>query len=67
MNHFQPNTDDMFFILHDVLHAPEQLQPLSAHAEVDADLMRQVGEEAGKFVGEVIAPLNREGDEIGAQ
>ena len=67
MNHFQPNTDDMFFILHDVLHAPEQLQALSAHAEVDADLMRQVGEEAGKFVGEVIAPLNREGDEIGAQ
>jgi alkylation response protein AidB-like acyl-CoA dehydrogenase len=67
VNHFQPNTDDMFFILHDVLHAPEQLQALSAHAEVDADLMRQVGEEAGKFVGEVIAPLNREGDEIGAQ
>ena len=32
----------------------------------DPDLMRQVLEEAGKFVGEVVAPLNRDGDEIGA-
>ena len=31
------------------------------------DLMQQVLDEAGKFVGEVIAPLNRSGDEIGAQ
>jgi alkylation response protein AidB-like acyl-CoA dehydrogenase len=67
VNHYQPNTDDMFFILQQVLHAPEQLQALPAHAEVDADLMRQVAEEAGKFVGEVVAPLNREGDEVGAQ
>ena len=29
--------------------------------------MRQVLDEAGKFVGEVIAPLNRDGDEIGAR
>ena len=67
MNHYHPNTDDMFFILQQVLHAPEQLQALPVHADVDADLMRQVAEEAGKFVGEVIAPLNRDGDEIGAQ
>jgi alkylation response protein AidB-like acyl-CoA dehydrogenase len=49
------------------LNAPAQLQTLSAFSEVDADLMQQVLEEAGKFVGEVIAPLNRAGDEIGAQ
>ena len=40
---------------------------MPAFAEVDADLMQQVLQEAGKFVGEVIAPLNRAGDEIGAQ
>ena len=40
---------------------------LGAFAEVDPDLMRQVLDEAGKFVGEVIAPLNRDGDEIGAR
>ncbi|MBQ0919742.1 acyl-CoA dehydrogenase [Hydrogenophaga aromaticivorans] len=67
MNAFQPRTDDMNFILFEVLQAPAQLQALPVHAEADAALMQQVVEEAGKFVAEVIAPLNREGDEIGAQ
>ena len=67
MNAYQPRTDDMQFLLSRVLNAPAQLQALPAFAEVDADLMQQVLEEAGKFVGEVIAPLNRDGDEIGAK
>ena len=67
MNHFQPVTADMAFILQQVLQAPQQLQALPAHAEADADLMQQVLEESGKFVAEVVAPLNRDGDEIGAQ
>ena len=67
MNTYQPRTDDMQFLLSRVLNAPAQLQALPAFAEVDADLMQQVLDEAGKFVGEVIAPLNRDGDEIGAQ
>jgi alkylation response protein AidB-like acyl-CoA dehydrogenase len=67
VNHFQPRTDDMFFILQQVLQAPQQLQALPIHAEADADLMQQVLEESGKFVAEVVAPLNRDGDEIGAQ
>jgi alkylation response protein AidB-like acyl-CoA dehydrogenase len=67
MNAYQPRTDDMQFVLSRVLNAPAQLQALPAFAEVDNDLMHQVLEEAGKFVGEVIAPLNRDGDEMGAQ
>jgi len=67
MNAYQPRTDDMQFLLSRVLNAPAQLQALPAFAEVDAELMQQVLEEAGKFLGEVIAPLNRDGDEIGAQ
>jgi alkylation response protein AidB-like acyl-CoA dehydrogenase len=67
MNAYQPRTDDMQFLLSRVLNAPAQLQALPALAEVEAELMQQVLEEAGKFVGEVIAPLNRDGDEIGAQ
>jgi alkylation response protein AidB-like acyl-CoA dehydrogenase len=67
MNAYQPRTDDMQFVLSRVLNAPAQLQALPAFAEVDPDLMQQVLDEAGKFVGEVIAPLNRDGDEIGAQ
>jgi len=67
VNHFQPRTDDMMFILQQVLQAPPQLQALPPHAEADADLMQQVLDESGKFVAEVVAPLNRDGDEIGAQ
>jgi len=67
MNAYQPRTEDMQFVLSRVLNAPAQLQALPAFAEVDPDLMQQVLDEAGKFVGEVVAPLNRDGDEIGAQ
>ncbi len=67
MNAYQARTDDMQFVMSRVLNAPARLQALPAFAEVDADLMQQVLGEAGKFVGEVIAPLNRDGDEIGAQ
>lgn len=67
MNHFQPATADMAFVLQSVLHASQQLQDLADHRETDADLMQQVLEEAGRFVGEVVAPLNREGDETGAR
>ncbi len=68
MNAYQPRLADHDFILLDVLRAPQTLAALPALAEhADPDLLRQVLEEAGKFVGEVVAPLNREGDEVGAQ
>ncbi len=67
MNAYQPRTDEMHFLLSSVLNAPTQLQQLPAFGEVDPELMQQVLDEAGKFVGEVVAPLNRDGDEIGAQ
>ncbi|TNF62753.1 MAG: acyl-CoA dehydrogenase [Burkholderiales bacterium] len=57
----------MMFILQQVLQAPQQLQALASDTEADTDLMQQVLEESGKFVAEVVAPLNRDGDEIGAQ
>ncbi|MFZ2308314.1 MAG: acyl-CoA dehydrogenase family protein [Rhodoferax sp.] len=67
MNHYQPRTADMAFVFTQVLNAPAQLGALAPYAEVDADLMQQVLDESGKFVGEVVAPLNRVGDEVGAQ
>ena len=67
MNTYTPRTDEMHFLLSRVLNAPAQLQQLPAFGEVDPELMEQVLGEAGKFVGEVVAPLNRDGDEIGAQ
>ena len=67
MSDYQPRLDDIQFILNQVLHAPERLAELSVFQEVDAELMAQVLEEAGKFVAAEIAPLNRSGDEVGAQ
>jgi alkylation response protein AidB-like acyl-CoA dehydrogenase len=67
MSHYLPNIQDMHFVLSKVLNAPEQLKSLQAFNEIDDDLVHQVLDEAAKFVGEVVAPLNREGDEIGAQ
>jgi alkylation response protein AidB-like acyl-CoA dehydrogenase len=69
MNHFQPDTADMAFILQQVLRAPQQLQALPVFSDegAEADLMRQVLEASGTFVADVVAPLHRDGDEIGAQ
>jgi alkylation response protein AidB-like acyl-CoA dehydrogenase len=67
MSHYQPNIQDMHFVLSKVLNAPEQLKSRQAFNEIDDDLVHQVLDEAAKFVGEVVAPLNRDGDEIGAQ
>ncbi|MDB5928917.1 MAG: uncharacterized protein JWR60_624 [Polaromonas sp.] len=67
MNAYQPRTEDMLFILLEVLQAPQQLQALAPFSEVDPELMQQVMEEAGKFVGEVVAPLNQTGDAIGCK
>jgi alkylation response protein AidB-like acyl-CoA dehydrogenase len=66
MSHYQPNIQDMQFVLSSVLNAPDQLKSLQVFEELDGELVQQVLEEAGKFVGEVVAPLNRDGDEIGA-
>jgi len=67
MNAYQPSIDDIDLLLSQVLNAPAQLQNLPVYSEVDPDLVLQVLQEAGKFVGEVIAPLNRDGDEIGCR
>jgi alkylation response protein AidB-like acyl-CoA dehydrogenase len=64
---YRPAVDDTLFLLLDVLQAPQQLAALPAFAETDAALMRQVLEEAGKFVGEVVAPLNAAGDAPGCR
>jgi alkylation response protein AidB-like acyl-CoA dehydrogenase len=67
MSHYQPHIQDMQFVLSYVLNAPDQLKSLQVFEELDGELVQQVLEEAGKFVGEVVAPLNRDGDKIGAQ
>jgi len=63
---YQPNPEDIRFLQQQVLQAGASLRALPAFAEVDDALQTQLLEETGRFVGEVIAPLNRSGDETGA-
>ncbi|MBP6404144.1 MAG: acyl-CoA dehydrogenase family protein [Ramlibacter sp.] len=62
---YRPHADDARFLLMEVLDAPAQLAALPAMADADPALMAQVLDEAGKFVGEVVAPLNAAGDATG--
>jgi alkylation response protein AidB-like acyl-CoA dehydrogenase len=64
---YQPRPEDIRFLLNAVLDAAARLRALAPFAEVDEALQSQVLEEAGRFVGEVVAPINRGGDEIGCR
>lgn len=56
---------DMQFVLHELLDVEGHLKQMPQHAEIDADTINQVIEEAGKFCSEVIFPLNQSGDREG--
>ena len=56
---------DMHFVLHELLKVDTALSELPAHASLDAATINQVLEEGGKFVAEVIFPLNHSGDREG--
>ncbi|MBG4608043.1 acyl-CoA dehydrogenase C-terminal domain-containing protein [Pseudomonas aeruginosa] len=59
---------DMRFLLNDVFDAPALWQRLPRLAErSDADTADAILEEAAKVTGGLLAPLNRSGDEEGAQ
>lgn len=65
--HYSPPLDDIRFLLEQVLDAPAQLHALDRFQEADPGLVAQVLEEAGKFVGEVVAPLQAVGDAPGCR
>lgn len=59
---------DMSFVLNEVFKAPQLWSQLPALADtVDPDTASAILEEAAKVNADVIAPLNREADEQGAQ
>lgn len=68
MSDYQPQASDVARIVLDVLGLDRAYADLPALAEgADRQLLVQVLEEQGKFVGEVVAPLQRAGDEQGAR
>jgi alkylation response protein AidB-like acyl-CoA dehydrogenase len=65
MPQYTPPLRDMQFLLHEVLGAVETLKLLPRHADVDAETLNAVLEEAGKFASQVAAPINSSGDAEG--
>ena len=67
MPEFNAPLRDMRFVLHEVFNAPKLWARLPALADtVDGDTADAILEEAAKVTGNLIAPLNRSGDEEGA-
>jgi alkylation response protein AidB-like acyl-CoA dehydrogenase len=62
---WEPAQEDIRFILFDVLRADAHLAAMPVFADADSELMLQVIGEAGKFVAEVVAPLQSAGDSPG--
>ncbi len=65
MPRYTPPLRDMQFVMHEVLDVVPRLRALPPHADIDADLIDQVCEEAGKFCAEVLQPLNLSADAEG--
>src|SRR5215469_9380502 len=61
---YQPPLREHLFLLREVLEI-ESLANLPGFAEAPMDLVEQVLDEAAKFCGEVLAPLNSVGDKHG--
>ncbi|MFP4312847.1 MAG: acyl-CoA dehydrogenase C-terminal domain-containing protein [Alphaproteobacteria bacterium] len=63
---YNPPSDDIKFVLHDVLNA-EQLSSLPGYEDASADLMDQIIEEGGKICADILFPLNQSGDQEGCR
>ena len=62
---YTPPLRDMQFVMHEVLGVANEYAAMPRFADVDADTINAVIEEAGKFAANVTFPLNISGDEEG--
>ena len=63
---YQPPAREHVFLLRDVLEI-DRYSDLPAFADASIDVVEQIIEEAAKFTGEVLAPLNAIGDKQGCK
>ncbi len=63
---YSAQTSDICHALFNV-SAMDDLVEQGVYPDLSSDLIDAIVEEAGRFATDIIAPLNREGDEIGAQ
>ena len=64
---YNPPLRDMQFVMHEVLNVCDDFRAMPVHADVDADTINAVLEEAGKFASQVVFPLNIGGDTEGCK
>ncbi|MDB5889627.1 MAG: acyl-CoA dehydrogenase [Polaromonas sp.] len=62
---YNPPLRDMQFVMHEVFNVVDEFKRIPKHADVDAETINAVLEEAGKFASQVTFPLNISGDEEG--
>ena len=62
---YNPPLRDMQFVMHEVFKVTDEFKAMPKHADVDAETINAVLEEAGKFAAEVTFPLNISGDSEG--
>ena len=65
MPSYTPPLRDMQFVMHEVLNVVNDFKSIPRHADIDAQTIDAVLEEAGKFASEVVFPLNISGDTEG--
>ena len=66
MNNYQAPLRDMRFVIHELVGS-NPICALPAYADCDAGLIDAVLEEAGRFAGDILSPLNPVGDRDGAR
>ncbi|VUD51583.1 3-methylmercaptopropionyl-CoA dehydrogenase [Thalassocella blandensis] len=66
MAEYKAPLDDIRFVLNNVFNVGQFWQSLAGIEEVDTDTADAILEEAAKICEQVLAPLNREGDEEGS-
>ncbi len=66
MSHYQAPLRDMRFVIHELVGSGP-VCALPAYADCDAALIDAVLEEAARFAGDVLSPLNPVGDRNGAR
>ncbi len=62
---FQAPVRDLLFCLHQIVEV-DRLMTLDAFSDLDAETLAAVMEGAGALASDVLAPLNRAGDQVGA-
>jgi alkylation response protein AidB-like acyl-CoA dehydrogenase len=67
MPDYKAPTEDMLYVLGELLQVEETLETLPGRDPVPLSLMTEVLQEAGRFCEAVAQPLNRSGDEAGCR